>query len=80
MKNRRQTATAPRNGIGLKALLVDTDTISPMIREALDGVPCVRWERVSRMRRLMASPEWPPRGENLVDRILFEHLLGPMRA
>jgi len=48
------------------------------IRDCMDGIPSVRWEKVARIQRLMASDHWPPRGEAVVDRLLFEHLLGPL--
>jgi len=57
----------------------DGQPVSHRVQEVLDGVPCIRWEKVTRMQRLMASEEWPPRGDKLVDRMLFEHLLGPLQ-
>jgi hypothetical protein len=74
MKNPRKTA----NGLGAKIPMNDCQPYSSRIREVLSGTPNIRWEKVSIMQRLMASEEWPPRDDTLVERMLFEHLLDPL--
>jgi hypothetical protein len=49
-----------------------------MFREYLKAIPCIRWEKVSDTRKLMASGQWVPRSDTLVERILAEHLLDPI--
>jgi hypothetical protein len=50
-----------------------------MVREYLKEIPCIRWEKVSDMRKLMASGQWAPQSDSLVERILAEHLLDPLQ-
>jgi len=80
MKNRRQTATPAGKGPGAKAFVVHAQLLSPLLRDALARIPCVRREKVSDTQRLMASAHWPPRCDLIADRILFEHLMDPLET
>ena len=73
MKNPGQAVTGFETGSTLNGC----EPYSQTIREHLKAVPSVRPEKVTRTQRLMASGNWPPRVDTLVDRLLFEHLLGP---
>ena len=76
MKNPQRTA----NPFGTKTLMNDRQPESNRIQEVLNGIPNIRWEKVSSMQRLMASEQWPPLDDDtLVDRMLCEHLLGPLQ-
>jgi len=49
------------------------------VQDHLRRVPCVRSEKIADIRRWMESGEWPPGPDLIADRILVEHLLGPLQ-
>jgi hypothetical protein len=40
----------------------------------MQGIPCVRRQKVAEMRRLLAADSWHPESESVAEMILLEHL------
>ena len=57
----------------------ECQTCSRALQDYLNRVPGVRPEKIADIARWMASGDWPPGSDQIADRLLFEHLLGPLQ-
>ena len=75
MRNRRERV----NRFDMKSPMNDCPSYLRGVQDYLKQIPCVRWEKVVDIQRQMTSGDWPPESDQIADRILFEHLLGPLQ-
>jgi hypothetical protein len=76
MKNRRKSVIE----FATKPPMNEYQSCTRGVRDYLKQVPCIRREKISDIQRRLAAGAWSPGSDQIADRILFEHLLGPLQT